>query len=178
MTAGKVLVTGGAGFIGSSLALAPQAPGHDVTVLDNGTTGCWANLADYVAIRCLNAEVRDREPVSEAARGGKVVFHLAVSVGNLRSRQDPVQDAEVNVLGTLHVLDACRAEGVSRVVVSSSAAVFGELKTLPIDEEHPTQPDTPYGASKLCAETESLAYAKQFGMSIICLRYFNVYGQR
>jgi nucleoside-diphosphate-sugar epimerase len=105
-----------------------------------------------------------------------VVFHLAASVGNKRSIDHPVLDAEINVIGTLLVLEGARKAGVRKIVASSSAGIFGELKTLPIREDHPVEPDSPYGASKLCGEKECLAYAKLFGLEAVCLRYFNVYG--
>jgi UDP-glucose 4-epimerase len=105
-----------------------------------------------------------------------VVFHLAASVGNKRSIDHPIDDAETNVIGTLRVLEAARGAGVRKIVVSSSAGIFGELKTLPIREEHPLEPDTPYGATKLCEEKLALAYAKLYPLEVICLRYFNVFG--
>ncbi len=108
--------------------------------------------------------------------GAKAVFHLAASVGNKRSIENPIEDSEINVLGTLNVLEGARHCGVRKVVFSSSAGIFGELKTLPIKEDHPVEPDSPYGASKLCAEKMCLAYAKLYGLEVACLRYFNVYG--
>jgi UDP-glucose 4-epimerase len=104
------------------------------------------------------------------------VFHLAASVGNTRSIEHPIEDSEINALGTLRVLEAARAHGVRRIVYSSSAGIFGELKTLPIDELHPIDPDTPYGASKLAGEKLCLAYGKLYALEAVCLRYFNVYG--
>jgi UDP-glucose 4-epimerase len=108
--------------------------------------------------------------------GMDVVFHLAASVGNKRSIDQPITDAETNVVGTLHVLESARQAGVRKIVASSSAGIFGELKTLPIREDHPVEPDTPYGCTKLCEEKLCLAYAKIHGLEAVCLRYFNVYG--
>jgi UDP-glucose 4-epimerase len=105
-----------------------------------------------------------------------VVFHLAASVGNVRSIEHPQTDSAVNVLGTLNVLETARARRIDRVVFSSSAGIFGELKTLPISEGHPQDPDSPYGTSKLAAEKMCLVYNKLYGMHNVCLRYFNVYG--
>ena len=85
-------------------------------------------------------------------------------------------DAEINVLGTLQVLETARKEGVRKIVTSSSAGIFGELKTMPIKEDHPVEPDSPYGCTKLCEEKLCLAYAKMYSIEVICLRYFNVYG--
>jgi UDP-glucose 4-epimerase len=122
-------------------------------------------------------DIRDLA-VDPVLKGVDTVFHLAASVGNKRSIDNPISDAEINVIGTLRVIEAARKAGVQKIVMSSSAGIFGELKTLPISEDHPTEPDSPYGASKLCAEKECLAYAKLYDMDIVCLRYFNIYGPR
>lgn len=174
----KVLVTGGAGFIGSNLVRQLLLDGHDVAVLDDFSSGYRANLEDLSGLETFVGDVRDKSLVDRAVAGREVVFHLAASVGNKRSIDDPVTDAEVNVLGTLHVLEAARRGGSRKVVLSSSAGIFGELKTIPIREDHPVEPDTPYGSSKLCAEKLCLSYAKLYGMENVCLRYFNVYGPR
>jgi len=172
----RVLVTGGAGFIGSNLTAALLAAGHEVTVLDDLSSGYSKNLEPGPALTFLEGDVRDRAAVQRAIEGASVVFHLAASVGNKKSIDDPVHDAEVNVLGTLNVLEEARRAGVRRLVASSSAGIFGELKTLPIREDHPAEPDTPYGSTKLCGEKLCLAYAKLWGLGVVCLRYFNVYG--
>jgi UDP-glucose 4-epimerase len=172
----KVLVTGGAGFIGSNVArLVREKTGADVVVLDNLSSGYRENL-DGLAATFVHGDVRDEPVVRSAVAGCDTVFHLAASVGNARSIENPIQDSEVNVLGTLRVLEAARQAGVTKVVFSSSAGIFGELKTLPIREDHPVEPDTPYGASKLCGEKLCLAYAKLYPVECVCLRYFNVYG--
>ena len=133
----RVLVTGGAGFIGSSLVKALVANGCEVTVLDNLSSGCRANLAPFPQVRFIEGVIRDPDAVDRAIRGGRVVFHLAASVGNKRSIDDPISDAEINVLGTLRVVEAARAHKVRKVVASSSAGIFGELKTLAIREDPP-----------------------------------------
>jgi UDP-glucose 4-epimerase len=172
----RVLVTGGAGFIGSNIARLVRAEtGADVTVLDDLSSGYRENL-DGLPAKFVEGDVRDARAVCAAIDGCDTVFHLAASVGNTRSIDNPLQDSEVNVLGTLQVLEAARHAGVTKVVYSSSAGIFGELKTLPIREDHPVEPDTPYGASKLCAEKHCLAYAKLYSIECVCLRYFNVYG--
>jgi UDP-glucose 4-epimerase len=107
-----------------------------------------------------------------------LVFHLAASVGNKRSIDNPREDADINLSGTIAVLEAARKNGIGRIVFSSSAGIFGELKTLPIAEDHPQDPDSPYGVSKLAAEKACLVYNKLYGMRNVCLRYFNVYGIR
>jgi len=172
----RVLVTGGAGFIGSNLTRRLLEDGHEVTVLDNLSSGYQRNIDAFPGVDFVYGDIRDENSVRQVTAGRSVVFHLAASVGNKRSIDDPLSDAEINVLGTLRVLEAARKAGVGKVVISSSAGIFGELKTLPIREDHPTEPDSPYGASKLCAEKEGLAYAKLYGMEVVCLRYFNVYG--
>ena len=172
----KALVTGGAGFIGSNLVAQLCADGHDVVVLDNLSSGYPSNL-EGLSIRLVQGDIRDTAAVEEAMLDRDVVFHMAASVGNKRSIDDPLTDAEVNVIGTLRVLEGARRQGIRKVVYSSSAGIFGELKTLPIAEDHPVEPDTPYGSTKLCAEKLCLSYAKLYGMDNVCLRYFNVYGQ-
>lgn len=172
----QVLVTGGAGFIGSNLVGRLLAERHRVTVLDNLSSGHRSNVPVHQQLLFVEGDIRHAATVEEAVRGSEVVFHLAASVGNKRSIDHPIEDAEVNVIGTLHVLEAARRAGVRKIVASSSAGIFGELKTLPIREDHPIEPDSPYGASKLGAEKECLAYAKLFGLEAVCLRYFNVYG--
>jgi UDP-glucose 4-epimerase len=171
----KALVTGGAGFIGSNLSALLLEEGFEVTVLDNLLSGYAANLAP-LDVEWIEADVRDADAVSGAIRGAEVVFHLAASVGNKRSIDHPLTDSDINVLGTLTVLEAARHNGVRKVVFSSSAGVFGELKELPIAEGHPLDPDSPYGVSKLAAEKMCLAYSKLYELECVCLRYFNVYG--
>ncbi len=172
----KTLVTGGAGFIGSNLVQRLLKEGHEVTVLDNLSSGYRINLKPFPAVRLLIGDVRDPSIVEPAVKGAEVIFHLAASVGNTRSIEHPVLDAEINVLGTLHVLEAARRHGVRKIVFSSSAGIFGELKTLPIREDHCVEPDSPYGATKLAAEKLCLAYAKLYDLEAVCLRYFNVFG--
>ena len=172
----KTLVTGGAGFIGSNLVRLLLENGHQVVVLDNLLSGYRKNLDPFPQVQFVQGDVRDADTVNRCAQGVEVIFHLAASVGNTRSIEHPIDDAEINVLGTLRVLEAARHGGVRKVVFSSSAGIFGELKTLPIREDHPVEPDSPYGATKLCAEKQCLAYAKLYPLEAVCLRYFNVYG--
>jgi len=171
----KALVTGGAGFIGSNLARTLLERGHEVVVLDNLLSGHRHNLQG-LDVQFVEADVRDQSALESASHGCEAVFHLAASVGNKRSIDHPVDDSEINVIGTLRVLEAARKNNVRKVVFSSSAGVFGELKTLPISEDHPCEPDSPYGASKLCAEKQCLAYAKLYSLECVALRYFNVFG--
>jgi UDP-glucose 4-epimerase len=172
----RVLVTGGAGFIGSSIArLLSEETAASVIVLDDLSSGVRDNL-DGLPVTFIQGDVRDPAAVRHAIEGCDTVIHLAASVGNSRSIDDPIRDSEVNVLGTLRVLEAARQAGAGKIVYSSSAGIFGELKTIPIREDHPIDPDTPYGASKLAGEKLCLAYAKLYPIEAVCLRYFNVYG--
>jgi UDP-glucose 4-epimerase len=172
----RALVTGGAGFIGSNLVKLLTEEGHDVVVLDSLASGYRENLTPFPRARFVEEDVRNESAVTAAASGCDVIFHLAASVGNVRSIEHPIEDSEINVLGTLRVLEAARRHGARKVVFSSSAGIFGELKTVPIREDHPAEPDSPYGASKLGAEKLCLAYAKLYPLECVCLRYFNVYG--
>jgi len=169
------LITGGAGFIGSNIAKALVGQGWSVRVLDDLSSGNRENL-DALAVDFRHGDVRDAEAVIDAVAGCDVVFHLAASVGNKRSIDDPIGDSSINVVGTLQVLEAARMAGVRKIVASSSAGIYGELRTMPIHESHPLDPLTPYGASKLCMEKQCLAYAATHGMEAVALRYFNVYG--
>lgn len=172
----KALVTGGAGFIGSNIVKLLVLEGYDVVVLDNLFSGSRKNLEAFPSVRLVEGDIRDAVAVEQALDSSEVVFHLAASVGNLRSIQNPIEDAEVNIIGTLRVLEAARRAGVKKIVCSSSAAIFGELKHLPIREDHPTEPDSPYGVSKLSEEKMCLAYSRLYDLEVVCLRYFNVYG--
>jgi UDP-glucose 4-epimerase len=154
------------------------AGGGSAVVLDDLSTGFTENLDGLKNVTLRVGDIRDRSSLDAAIDGVDVVFHLAAEVGNLRSLNDPIEDASTNLLGTISVLEAARHAGVTRVVVSSSAAVYGELERLPIDENHPTRPDSPYGVSKLAGEKVALCYGKLFDMTIVALRYFNVYGVR
>ncbi len=172
----KTLVTGGAGFIGSNLVQQLLNDGHEVTILDNLSSGYLSNINNLKNINFINADIRNYDAVLSASTGMDVIFHLAASVGNKRSIDFPIQDAEINVIGTLNMLEAARKNKVRKIVVSSSAGIFGELKTLPIREDHPIEPDSPYGCTKLCEEKLSLSYSKLYDLDVVCLRYFNVYG--
>jgi UDP-glucose 4-epimerase len=172
----RALVTGGAGFIGSNLVALLASRGHQVVVVDNLSSGYRENIPPRNDVTLVEGDVRDRAVLDDVMTGVDAVFHMAASVGNTRSIDDPMLDSDVNVLGTIQVLEGARRHGVRKVVFSSSAGIFGELKTLPIGEDHAAEPDTPYGASKLCAEKQCLAYAKLYPLECVCLRYFNVYG--
>jgi UDP-glucose 4-epimerase len=173
----RALVTGGAGFIGSNLCALLRSHGHDVVVLDSLLSGYRKNLEFDDDIEFIHGDVRDEDAVINAIEGCDTVFHFAAAVGNKRSIDDPRLDADINVMGTVTLMEAARKSNVKRVVVSSSAGIFGELKSLPISEDHPIDPDSPYGTSKLFKEKFSLSYSKLYPIGVVALRYFNVFGR-
>jgi len=144
-------------------------------VLDNLSSGYQGNLIG-LDIDFIQGDVRDSAATSAACAGRDVVFHLAACVGRQKSLDDPWLDSSTNLLGTVNVLEGMRRHSVPRIVYSSSAAIFGELLTPSIREDHPQNADSPYGVSKLAAEKMILAYSGIYGMTGICLRYFNIYG--
>lgn len=172
----KVLVTGGAGFIGSRVVDHLVRAGHEVTVIDNLSSGHRENLNREA--RFIDSDVRDPQALIRAAASKELVFHLAASVGNRRAIDNPYNDASINVMGTLNVLEAARLAECRKVVYSSSAAIFGEPEKLPISDDHPTRPLSPYGVSKLAGEKYAAAYTAVYGLETVSLRYFNVYGER
>ena len=172
----RMTVTGGAGFIGSNLVQLLTSLDHRVTVIDDLSSGYRENLDGLPGVELLEASILDEGEVLRAVDGAEVVFHLAASVGNKRSIDNPVLDSRINVIGTLNVLEAARRSGVRKVVYSSSAGIFGELRTMPVAEDHPIAPCSPYGASKLAGEKHALAYAELYDLEVVALRYFNVYG--
>lgn len=174
----KALVTGGAGFIGSNVVRLLLGKSYTVVVLDNLSTGYRENLAEFSGVKFIEGDVRDAETLDEAMEGVDIIFHLAASVGNVKSLENPIFDLDVNVLGTLQLLETARKKGIKKIVYSSSAAILGEPKGLPIDEDHPVQPDSPYGVSKLAGEKYCICYSKLYNdINVVCLRYFNVYGR-
>jgi len=174
----NILVTGGAGFVGSHI-VDRLSPENKVTVLDNLFTGSLSNLEkskDRVAF--IKGDILDKSLVSNIVADVEFIFHLAAHVGNIRSLQDPYFDMDVNIRGMLNLLEACRDSKVKRLVYSSSGAIFGEAKYLPIDEEHPLHPESPYAVSKMAAEKYAFAFYKVYGVPTTSVRYFNIYGPR
>src|SRR6476619_2527302 len=174
----KVLVTGGAGFIGSNLVRALLERGDDVRVLDNFSTGNRANL-EGLDVEVVEGELRSYERVHNAVRGTEVVYHLGALGSVPRSVQDPLTSSAVNVEGTLNVLLAARDAGVRRVVFSSSSSVYGTRDDLPVTEETPPDPISPYGVAKLAAERYCVSFSRVYhSFETVVLRYFNVFGPR
>jgi UDP-glucose 4-epimerase len=172
----NVLVTGGAGFIGSNLVRALRERGDDVRVLDNFSTGYRANLED-LDVEIIEGELRSYERVHNAVRGAEVVYHLGALGSVPRSVQDPLTSNAVNVEGTLNVLLAARDEDVRRVVFSSSTSVYGTSRKLPTPESEPPDPISPYGVAKLAAERYCSVFSRIYDpFETVVLRYFNVFG--
>jgi len=173
----RILVTGGAGFIGSHLVRALVMAGHSVRVLDNLSTGSLDNLRDVIAsIEFIKGDVRDYETVEGAVRGVDVVIHLAALIDVAESIAKPDLYFDVNVRGTYSVLKA--SKGVSVFVFASSSAVYGEAVRLPIPEDHPLNPKSPYAASKISGEAFVMAFSELYGFRPVILRLFNVYGPK
>jgi nucleoside-diphosphate-sugar epimerase len=171
----KALVTGGAGFIGSNVVRFLLDKGWKVRVIDNLSSGYRINL-DGLDVEFIEGDITDAQATYGACEGVDTVFHLAACVGRQKSIDDPILDAGTNVLGAVNVLEGMRINGVKRIVYSSSAAIFGELETPSIAEDHPQNADSPYGVSKLAAEKMILAYSGIYDITGVCLRYFNIYG--
>jgi nucleoside-diphosphate-sugar epimerase len=171
------LVTGGAGFIGSNLVRALVARGETVRVLDNFSTGREVNLAGLDdSITLLRGDIRDAEIVAQAMTGCDHVLHQAALPSVPRSIEHPVEAHDVNVRGTLVVLEAARRLGVKRVVLAASSSAYGETPTLPKVESMPVDPLSPYAASKVAAELYLKVYHTCYGLETVSLRYFNVFG--
>jgi UDP-N-acetylglucosamine/UDP-N-acetyl-alpha-D-glucosaminouronate 4-epimerase len=175
----KALVTGGGGFIGSNVVRALLARGDDVRVLDNFSTGSRANLAGLENdVQLVEGDLRSYERVHAAVRGAEVVFHQGALPSVPRSVQDPLTTTAVNIEGTLNVLLAARDEGVRRIVNASSSSVYGNTGTLPRVETQAPDPISPYAVAKLAAERFCTSFSRVYGMEIVSLRYFNVFGPR
>lgn len=172
----RVLVTGGAGFIGSNLVRRLLADGDDVVVIDDLSTGYAHNLAE-LPIEFVQGSILDQDALAQAVAGAEAVVHLAALGSVPRSVKDPVASHHANATGTLHVLEAARREG-AYVTAASSSSVYGSVPDLPRVESLPTRPMSPYAASKLATESYVLAYGTSYGMPTLPFRFFNVYGPR
>jgi UDP-glucose 4-epimerase len=175
------LVTGGAGFIGSNIVHRLARDGESVRVLDDFSTGRRSNLRGLAPARVqvVEGDLRDRREVRAAIRGVDFVLHQAAIPSVPRSLADPAATTEVNVLGTVHLLEACADAGtVKRVVLASSSSVYGDSPTLPKVESMPLLPLSPYAASKAAMEGYARAFSASRGVEAVVLRYFNVFGPR
>ena len=175
----SVLVTGGAGFIGSHTVDRLLAEGYSVRVIDNLSSGTRVNLpAHHPQFEFIHADVNDVVRLRAAMSGVDSCLHLAAQISVERSLADPVYSAEQNIMGSIQVLQAAREMGLSRMVYSSSAAVYGNPDQLSLDETLPLRPLSPYGLEKQILEQYADFYSQTFGLSCMGLRYFNVYGPR
>jgi len=174
----RILVTGGAGFIGSHVVEAYLAAGHEVLVVDSLSSGKRGNLPSKARFEEL--DLRDKGLAGLCGKfRPQVVCHQAAQVDVRRSVADPVFDAEVNILGMLNLLDAARAGGATKFVFASSGgAIYGEQAVFPAPETHPQSPCSPYGVSKLAGEKYLGYYRQVYGLPFVALRYANVYGPR
>lgn len=176
----RVLITGGAGFIGANLARHLLGEGHEVVVLDDLSTGSRGNL-DGVDARLVEGTILSASDLDDVMDGVDSVVHLAARPSVPRSIQDPMASHLVNATGTVEVLEAVRRAGVDRdrpaqVIVASSSSVYGANPTLPKSEDLAPRPVSPYAASKLATESYALAWAASFGMDVLAVRFFNVFG--
>ncbi|MBX9622048.1 MAG: SDR family NAD(P)-dependent oxidoreductase [Alphaproteobacteria bacterium] len=177
----KALVTGGAGFIGSHIVEDLLGDGLEVISIDNYSAGKKENLAHLInwgqKFKEIKADVRDYKNLRPYLEGVDIVFHQAVSKNTICFK-DPASDLEINALGTLNVLTAAREAGVKKFVHASTGSVYGDTRYYPSDEEHPLNPNSFYGVSKLAAEKYVRAFHHLYGMNVNILRYYHVFGPR
>ncbi len=180
----KYLVTGGAGFIGSHIARTLLERGDSVRVLDNFSTGKRENIEDLMRqfkgpqFELVEGDIRNASHVKAAVSGIEIIFHEAAFVSVPQSMDEPQNCFDVNITGTSQLFDAARRAGIRRAVVASSAAVYGESEALPLVEETPLQPKSPYAVSKRVDEMYAELFTSSFNFEVAALRYFNVYGPR
>jgi UDP-glucose 4-epimerase len=179
----RTLVTGGAGFIGSTIVDALLARGDEVVIVDDLSTGRESNLDGALrnGAELVRADIRDAAEVARIVAGAapETIFHLAAQIDVRKSVTEPGWDARINVEGTVNVLEAARAAGVGRVVnTSTGGAIYGDVDTIPSPETTPPAPMAGYGTSKFCAEQYCGLYARLHGLRTVTLRYGNVYGPR
>jgi len=177
----KVLVTGGAGFIGSHLVDRLLKDGFEVHVIDDLSTGKLNNVAHHQGkenFQFIKGDIRDFELIKETVKDIDAVFHEAALVSVPRSIENPAYTNEVNVTGTLNLLKACSDSNVKRFIHASSSSVYGETEVLPQREDRNPQPISPYAVSKMAAESYAKVFYEVYSLETVCLRYFNVYGPR
>jgi len=178
MTQKKVFVTGGAGFIGSTLTRQLAQKGYKVTVYDNLCSGMRDNLAKDGSVRLVTGDIRDKEMITAVMKGHEYVIHLAAQAFIPVSYDLPVNIAETNAVGSLNVFKACIDTGVKRVVHISSSEVYGSAVYTPIDERHPTNPVSTYAVGKLAADLWAQTMQYEHKLPVVVLRPFNTFGPR
>lgn len=177
----KMLITGGAGFVGSHLCEKYVKEGHTVLCLDNFMTGNLMNirhLLDFRNFKLIKGDIRDYGLLEKLMPGVDVVFHLAAQIHVDRSYIEPQLTYEVNVMGTQNILETARIHDVKKIIVASTSEVYGSAEYAPIDENHPLNAPHPYGASKIAVDRMCYAYIHTYGMNINITRLFNLYGPR
>lgn len=175
----KFMVTGGAGFIGSHIVELLLSEGHDVVVYDNFSTGRESNLEPFATrITVVRGDIRDVEMLKDAMAGVNYVIHHAAEISAIKSVEEPIFANEVNVTGTLNVLWAAKHNGVKRMILASSSAIYGDTGTQPQSETNLPHPLSPYGATKICGEYHCGVFNEIYGVETVRLRYFNVFGPR
>jgi UDP-glucose 4-epimerase len=177
----KMLITGGAGFIGSHLCEKYVKDGHTVLCLDNFMNGNLMNirhLLNYRNFKLINGDIRDFDLLEKIMPGVDAVFHLAAQIHVDRSIVEPKLTYEINVLGTQNVLEAARMYDVKKVIHTSTSEVYGPAQYAPMDESHPLDAPHPYGASKIAADRMCYAYIQTYGMDIDIMRLFNTFGSK
>ncbi len=172
----KIIVTGGAGFIGSHIADALVDEGYEVHIVDNLSAGKKENVNPNATLHTV--DIRDREKLIPIFKDAKYVFHEAAFPQVQYSIENPVETNEINVIGTLNILELAKENKIQRVIFASSSAVYGDQKVLPITENMQVNPLSPYGAQKYIGEIYMKLYAQIYGLETVSLRYFNVYGPR
>ncbi len=179
MKQSNYLVTGGAGFIGSHIVEELLKRGEKVRVLDNFSTGKRENIAPFLKeIELIEGDIRELKIIKKAMKGVDYVLHQAALPSVFRSIKDPITTNEVNVLGTLNILTAAKEARTKKIVYASSSSVYGDTPTLPKREDVKPSPLSPYALSKLAGEEYSRLFSSLYGLKIISLRYFNVFGPR
>jgi UDP-N-acetylglucosamine/UDP-N-acetyl-alpha-D-glucosaminouronate 4-epimerase len=174
----KVLVTGGAGFIGSHLVERLLKENYEVRLLDNFSTGRRENILDLGEVEIVEGDLQSYERAHTAVRGCEIVFHQAALPSVPRSIQDPLTTNAANVIGTLNVLLSARDSDVRRIVFASSSSVYGANETLPKSEDLALAPISPYAVSKIAGEGYCRSFWEVYGLETVALRYFNVFGPR
>ena len=174
----KVLVTGGAGFIGSHLVERLLAAGDRVRVVDDLSTGKRSNLVEHEALEFIEGDIRDAGLIDRCTTGMDAAVHLAAVASVQASMDDPVRTHQVNFDGTLNLLEAARRHGVKRFIYACSAAVYGDAANVPVSEEAATKPMSPYAVDKLAGEHYLLHYHRAHGLAATSFRFFNIYGPR
>lgn len=172
----KVVVTGGAGFIGSHLVEQLISDGYEVHVVDNLVSGKREHVDPKAIFHEI--DIRNASKLMEVFQGAECVFHMAALPSVQYSVEHPVESSMVNTIGTINVFDVARRVGIKRIIFSSSSATYGDQETLPIREDMKQSPASPYGLQKLEGELYAQLFSQLYGIEIICLRYFNVFGPR